>query len=106
MPAGLRSQTPISHTASKPNSAMASHTEGGTEPRSTGVPTFSLSSESQTQVLISYTLGYLGHVGMIGTHPHRLTGRTSFTSDQNLFSIDRTKNLNQLRDHTGPSGLV
>src|SRR5262245_16085361 len=65
MPLGLRSQTPISHTASKPNSAMASQTSGGTEPRSTEVPDFRLSSDIQTQVLISNTLGYRGQPGIV-----------------------------------------
>src|SRR3954452_15819485 len=58
MPTGLRSQTPISQTASKPNSARASHSEEGIEPNSTKVPYFSLSSESQTHVLISNTVGF------------------------------------------------
>ena len=53
MPAGLRSQTPISHTASNPCAASASHSAAGTEPKVTELPAFVLSSESQTQVLIS-----------------------------------------------------
>src|ERR1700691_5952561 len=70
MPAGLRSQTPISQTASKPNLAIASHSSEGTLPKSTEVPVLRLSSESQTQVLISYSVGYRGQVDM-----HYLFGR-------------------------------
>src|ERR1700739_2329165 len=65
MPAGLRSQTPMNQTASKPNLAMASHSGEGTELKSTGLPAFMLSSESQTQVLISYKVGYCGQMAMI-----------------------------------------
>src|SRR5271157_4781377 len=65
MPAGLRSQTPISQTASKPKAAMASHSAEGTELKSTDVPVFRLSSESQTQVLISNNVGYRGQVKVI-----------------------------------------
>jgi len=39
---------------------MASHSAEGTEDRSIFFPYFRLSSESQTQVLISYKAGYLG----------------------------------------------
>ena len=53
IPAGLRSQTPISQTASKPSAAIASHSPPGTVARSTGAPSRRLSSSSQTQVLIS-----------------------------------------------------
>src|ERR1700683_452847 len=65
MPAGLRSQTPMNQTASKPNLAMASHSAAGTQLKSTGVPVFRLSSESQTQVLISYSVGYRGQTDML-----------------------------------------
>src|SRR3982750_5001963 len=65
IPAGLRSQTPISHTASKPNAAIASHSWGGTEPSSMKFPYFLLRSASQTQVLISYTLGNRGHLDIV-----------------------------------------
>src|ERR1700757_4044180 len=61
MPAGLRSQTPTSHTASKPYAEIVSHSADGTEARSTFLPYFWLSSESHTQVLISYKLGNRGH---------------------------------------------
>jgi hypothetical protein len=63
MPAGLRSQTPMSQTASKPYLAMASHSAAGTELKSTDL--FWLSSESQTQVLISYSVGYRGQMDMV-----------------------------------------
>src|SRR5271157_5482422 len=65
MPAGLRSQTPMNQTAVKPNLAMASHSAEGTELKSTEVPVFRLSSESQTQVLISYNVGYRGQVDKV-----------------------------------------
>src|SRR5271157_1491061 len=65
MPAGLRSQTPISQTASKPYAAMASHSAEETELKSTELPCFWLSSESQTQVLISYNVGYRGQVDKV-----------------------------------------
>ena len=52
-PAGLRSQTPISQTASNPSEAIASHSDSGTPARSTGLPSRRLSSSSQTQVLTS-----------------------------------------------------
>ena len=63
--AELRSQTPMNHTASKPYLAMSSHSEEGTELKSTDIPVFRLSSESQTQVLISYNVGYLGQSDMV-----------------------------------------
>jgi hypothetical protein len=53
MPAGLRFQTPISQTASKPSDAIDSHSTSGTLARSTVAPARRLSSSSQTQVLIS-----------------------------------------------------
>ena len=53
IPAGLRSQTPISQTASKPSAATASHSRPGTLARSIAAPSRRLSSSSQTQVLIS-----------------------------------------------------
>src|SRR5580658_9502128 len=65
MPAGLRSQTPMNQTASKPNLATASHSTEGTELKSTCVPVFRLSSDNQTQVLISYKVGYRGQIDMI-----------------------------------------
>jgi hypothetical protein len=49
----LRSQTPMSHTASKPRFAMPSHSVAGTEARSIAVFHFRFRSESHTQVLIS-----------------------------------------------------
>ena len=55
----------MNQTASKPNFAMASHSAEGTELKSTYVPIFRLSSESQTQVLISYKVGYCGQIDMI-----------------------------------------
>src|SRR3954451_24678171 len=64
-PAGPRSQTPISHTASKPSAAMASHSCGGTEPSSINVPYFLLRSASPTHVLISYTLGNRGQLDIV-----------------------------------------
>src|SRR3954453_15656996 len=65
IPAGLRSQTPISHTASKPSAAIAFHSSGGTEPSSINVPYFLLRSATQTQVLISYTLRNRGHLDIV-----------------------------------------
>ena len=53
IPAGLRSQTPMNQTASKPQEAIRSHSSGGTVARSTGRRYFRPSSPSQTQVLIS-----------------------------------------------------
>jgi hypothetical protein len=53
IPAGLRSQTPISQTMSKPSAAIASHSLAGTLARSIAVPSRRLSSSSQTHVLIS-----------------------------------------------------
>jgi hypothetical protein len=50
----------MNHTASKPNLATASHSAAGTEPRSIDAPLFKLSSESHTQVFISYSVGYRG----------------------------------------------
>ena len=50
-PAGLRCQTPISHTASYP--ASASQVCCGTPPRSTRRPAASLSAASHGSVLIS-----------------------------------------------------
>src|SRR5271157_4504675 len=67
MPAGLRSQTPINHTASKPCLAMASHSAEGTERKSMVDPYFRLRSESQTQVLISYNVGYRGQADKVIT---------------------------------------
>jgi hypothetical protein len=55
----------MNQTASKPNLAMASHSAAGTELKSTDVPVFKLSSESQTQVLISYSVGYRGQTDMV-----------------------------------------
>src|SRR5215510_5755118 len=63
MPAGLRSQTPINQTASKPWEAIVSHSADGTDERSTSRPYFRLNSESHTQVLISYRHGYRDHTG-------------------------------------------
>src|SRR5271165_945796 len=63
--AGLRSQTPISQTASKPNLAMSSHSAEGTEPKSTAFPYFCFRSQSQTQVLTSYSVGYRGQNDML-----------------------------------------
>ena len=53
IPAGLRSQTPISQTTSKPSAATASHSFPGTPARSIGLPSRALNSSSQTHVLIS-----------------------------------------------------
>src|ERR1700739_170916 len=64
MPSGLRSQTPMNHTASKPNAARASHSAEGTQDKSRLFPCFCDSSESQTQVLISYKEGYRGQLDM------------------------------------------
>jgi hypothetical protein len=66
MPAGLRSQIPISHTPSKPFLAMAFHSAEGTELKSRKFPYFWLRSDSQTHVLISYNVGYRGQIGMVG----------------------------------------
>src|SRR5438876_6966881 len=68
-PAGLRSQTPINQTASKPNAAMASHSVEGSEDKSRFFPYFCLSSESQTQVSISYNVGYLGQTYTVAGAP-------------------------------------
>src|SRR5262249_41644024 len=61
IPAGLRSQTPISHTASQPYSAIAFHSGSGTQPKFRRTPSFWLRLKSQTHVLISYMAGYRGH---------------------------------------------
>ena len=53
MLAGLRSQTPISHTASNPQAARESHSSTGTVSSVTGRLYFRLSSRSQVQALIS-----------------------------------------------------
>ena len=53
IPAGLRSQTPISQTASNPSAAIASHSLAGTPARPIFLPSRGRSSSSQTQVLIS-----------------------------------------------------
>jgi len=53
IPAGLRSQTPISQTASNPSAAIASHSAAGTPASPIFFPTRARSSSSQTQVLIS-----------------------------------------------------
>src|ERR1700733_10894221 len=45
--------------------ARASHPASGTELKSTALPTCKLSSESQTQVLISYSVGYRGQADMV-----------------------------------------
>ena len=50
-PAGLRCQTPISHTASYP--AKVSQVSSGTPPRSTRLPARSLKAPSHGSVLIS-----------------------------------------------------
>ena len=61
-PAGLRSQTPISQTASTPRAASSSQRCSGTLPSVMGAPWRRLSSFSQTQLLISYTMGWAGRV--------------------------------------------
>jgi len=48
----------MNQTASKPWEAIASHSADGTVEKSTSVPYFRLSSESHSQVLISYKNGY------------------------------------------------
>ena len=53
---GDSSPTPINQTASKPSLARASHSSKGTLPKSTDTPVLRLSSESQTHVLISYSV--------------------------------------------------
>ena len=53
IPAGLRSQTPMNQTASKPREAIRSHSAVGTVASVAGLPCFWPSSRSQTQVLIS-----------------------------------------------------
>jgi hypothetical protein len=52
-PAGLRSQTPISQTASTPDGVTASQAASVTVPRVTGAPADCASSVSQTAVLTS-----------------------------------------------------
>ena len=52
-PAGLRSQTPISQTASTPDGVTASQAGSLTVPRVTGVPAVRVSSSSQTAVFTS-----------------------------------------------------
>jgi hypothetical protein len=52
-PAGLRSQTPISQTASNPSAAIASHSLFGTSARSIFSPRRVRNSSSHTHVLIS-----------------------------------------------------
>jgi hypothetical protein len=55
----------MSQTASNPNLATASHSVECTEPKSMCLPAFRLSSESHTQVLISYKVGYCGQMVML-----------------------------------------
>jgi hypothetical protein len=64
-PAGLRSQTPINQTASKPILAIASHSAEGIELKSMVAPYFFLMLESQTQVLVSNIDGYGGQVDIV-----------------------------------------
>src|ERR1700761_4655035 len=87
IPAGLRSQTPINQTASKPSLAIASHSPSGTERRSIDAPLFTLSSPSQTQVLISYRTGYRGHAGMAITSAVFLS-KTTATEAVDLRTMD------------------
>src|SRR5271165_3283724 len=82
IPAGLRSQTPMNQTASKPNLAMASHSAEGTELKSTEAPVFRLSSESQTQVLISYSVGYRVHLGIV------ITSCSSYVPEHRRYVLD------------------
>src|SRR5438876_7649155 len=66
IPTGLRSHTPISHTASTPNAAIASHSSDGTVPRVIVLLYWLLKSLSHTQVLISYMMGRAGHSAFKG----------------------------------------
>src|SRR5205807_10229212 len=61
IPAGLRSHTPINHTASTSNAAIAFHSCGGTLPSVIVSLYCLLKSLSHIQVLISYTMGRAGH---------------------------------------------
>src|SRR5271157_1541964 len=79
MPSGLRSQTPINHTESKPGLAMASHSAEGTELKSMVEPYLWLRPESQTQVLISYNVGYRGQADKVITS---FSAPTPFVSRQ------------------------
>src|SRR5262245_13574951 len=72
MPAGLRSHTPMSHTASKPNPPIASHSAVGTESRASASPYFRLKPANHAQVLISNMLGYRGHLDMAALLRHPL----------------------------------
>jgi hypothetical protein len=53
IPAGLRSHTPMNHTASNPWEARASQSSSETVARFTGLLYFRLNSDNHTQVLIS-----------------------------------------------------
>src|SRR6266702_6473576 len=66
IPAGLRSHTPISHTASTPNEAIESHSSDGTVPSVIVLLYWLLKSLSHTQVLISYMMGRAGHSAFKG----------------------------------------
>src|SRR5436190_18813519 len=66
IPAGLRSHTPMSHTASTPDAAIASHSSDGTMPSVIVRLYCLLKSLSHTQVLISYMMGRAGHSAFMG----------------------------------------
>src|SRR3954469_14435312 len=60
--AGLRSHTPMSHTASTPGTHTASHASRGTSASETSRPARSLSSFSHGHVLISWMTGLPGQL--------------------------------------------
>ncbi len=60
-PAGLRSQTPISQTASAPSGVTASQSAGATSARVSRCPAAWDSEVSHTAVLTSYITGWAGH---------------------------------------------
>src|SRR5882672_24602 len=57
----------MNHTASRPKAAIASHSPDGTLDKSMFFPYFSASSETHTQVLISYKEGYRGQADAPGS---------------------------------------
>src|SRR5947208_3040545 len=110
----------MSQTASKPKLAMASHSVAGTELKSMRAPVFSPSSVSQTQVLISYRLGFLGQIDITtsASPKYRLSCRpfksslifrgkcACFTGVKELMRVQTTEELYQFCNHARPAGLM
>src|SRR5215472_17154210 len=83
---------------------MAFHSRPGTQPRFKRTPSFRLRSESQTQVLISNMAGCRGHLGMLRLR--YLLECILLSGRKELLRIDASEDLNELGDHTGPTGLM